>query len=184
MAEVAHTDNAEEWRDVVGYEGLYQVSSLGRVKSLERDVSRGRKGIRRFPEKIMRQNPRGGYPSVELAKSGVPKMKLVHRLVCEAWHGPSPSGEHQAAHADGTKNNNRPSNLRWATRVENAQDRTLHGRNQIGLLNVNTRLTPGQIIEIRNRHSMGESVRSIALLYPCSATNIANIVARRIWKHI
>ncbi|WP_449411892.1 HNH endonuclease signature motif containing protein [Methylobacterium komagatae] len=59
------------------------------------------------------------YPTVSLARDGFGHRRLVHRLVCEAFHGPAPTPEHQVAHADGTRWNARADNLRWATRTEN-----------------------------------------------------------------
>ena len=120
----------EEWRDVVGYEGLYQVSSLGRVKSLARSYHAPRKGTMALipiPERMLsRVVGKVGYFTVGLSRLGKTKTVYVHQLVCEAWHGPRPTG-HDVAHSDGDKLNCAPQNLRWATRRENLLDKARHG---------------------------------------------------------
>lgn len=110
----------EEWKDIKGYEGLYQVSNLGRVKSLERTVTRkdGRK--RTIRERILKPTPdRGGYLLVSLSKgSGKSKVFKVHRLDCEAFHE-NPESKPCVNHIDENKINNAVSNLEWCTYEEN-----------------------------------------------------------------
>lgn len=94
----------EEWRDIPGYEGLYQVSDLGRVKSLGNDKSR--------KEKILRSSKNGkyGYLQVALCKDGVRKICYVSLLVWEAFNGPVPEG-YEVNHNDEVKTNNKLENL-------------------------------------------------------------------------
>lgn len=101
----------EEWRDVKGYEGLYQVSNFGRVKSLNYN----RKGIK----KIMQAKSGSVYFTICLWSKGVRKVQTVHRLVAEAFI-PNPNNLEQINHIDGNKKNNVVSNLEWVTRSENA----------------------------------------------------------------
>lgn len=106
---------SEEWRDVVGYEGLYQVSDQGRVKSLERTDSLGRT----VKERILKPGmDRGGYLLVVLCAGGKPKTLNVHRLVCEAFHE-NPENKPCVNHIDENKTNNAASNLEWSTYEEN-----------------------------------------------------------------
>lgn len=108
----------EEWRPVKGYEGLYEVSNMGRVKSLHYGK-----------ERILRPSDNStGYRIVELAKQA-PKRKLVHRLVAEAFI-PSPMNLPVVNHLDGDKHNNCVSNLEWCTYRQN----TLHAI-KLGLFN-------------------------------------------------
>ena len=118
----------EVWRDVVGYEGLYQVSSMGRVKSLER----------RFIDKIGRERyvkecflkpstDRGGYLRVGLCDGEKQKTFKVHRLVCEAFHE-NPDNKPQVNHINEIKTDNRASNLEWATARENSNFGTRNER--------------------------------------------------------
>ena len=109
----------EEWRDVVGYEGLYEVSNLGRVKSLERVVIRknGRPYtvLERIRECVLDNK---GYCLVKLHKYGVKTTYKVHRLVAALFIA-NPYNKEQVDHIDGNKCNNSAANLRWCTNKEN-----------------------------------------------------------------
>ena len=108
----------EEWVPVSGYEPYYEVSSDGRVRS----IRRGRL-LKPFTNKL-------GYQFVDL-KAPIPgrKMARVHRLVCEAFHGPAPEGKPNVLHGDGDPANNRRENLRWGSQKDNSADTLRHGRN-------------------------------------------------------
>lgn len=111
--------NQEIWRDVLGYEGAYEVSNLGRVRSLDRFGSDGR----RVSGRVMSpgRHHRDRHRQVKLCQDGVVKNMLVHRLVLEAFVGPCPDGM-VACHWDDDPDNNALDNLRWGTLVENARD--------------------------------------------------------------
>ena len=112
-------DMSEEWRDVVGYEGRYQVSSMGRVKSLERKVRHWRGGERIQKERILKpSNDRGGYLLVSLCDGEKRKTLTVHRLVCQAFHE-NPDNKPQVNHINEIKTDNRACNLEWSTAKEN-----------------------------------------------------------------
>lgn len=108
----------EVWKDIPGYEGLYQVSNMGRVKSLERtkDNNGGKVAI---PERIMRTSvDTVGYSIVCLTKDGKRKTHKIHRLVGMAFV-PNPENKQEINHKDGDKRNNCAVNLEWSTRLEN-----------------------------------------------------------------
>jgi len=114
----------EVWRDIVGYEGVYQVSNFGRIKRIKR--ARGAKfgGIL-----SQHTDPKSSEKKVVLSKDSKPKVHRVHRLVAFAFLGAPPTERHIVAHGDGNASNNRLANLRWATRSENSFDQVLHGTN-------------------------------------------------------
>lgn len=123
---------SEEWRPVVGYEGLYEVSNLGRVRSLERYVIRHGGLASGRPLKIhgrirkLIEQPPWGYPVVSLSKDGVPTKDYVHRLVLGAFVGPCPEGE-EVRHLDGNQRNPKLTNLAYGTSSENRLDTIRHG---------------------------------------------------------
>lgn len=113
----------EIWMPIRGYEGLYEVSSLGRIKSLERPVYRKSDGsfIRMTPEIIRTPNIMAGYHCICLIKNAQHKVFRIHRIVLETFAGDAPTSEHQVNHIDGNKANNSIGNLEWVTPMENTR---------------------------------------------------------------
>ncbi len=119
-------DEVEEWRPVASWP--YEVSSLGRVRRSQNgrfSTSAGR---------ILKQTRKDEYPMVTLynGSRATRCVVRVHILVCAAFHGERPSPAHEVAHWDGDEFNCRASNIRWATRDENSQDKIRHGRSRRG----------------------------------------------------
>lgn len=102
----------EIWKPIAGYEGIYEVSNLGRVRSLPRKTSKG--GIKKPTETIW------GYLICQLSKSGQVKHRSVHRLVAEAFI-PNPENKQTVNHIDCNRKNNRADNLEWTTQSENVR---------------------------------------------------------------
>lgn len=120
---------SEIWLPVVGYEGIYEVSSQGRIKSLSRPSNSGNGGIRIIRERILKPCVNGLDASgnitrmaVSLYKEDRMKVRRIHRLVLEAFVGPRPD-DMDACHWDDDPTNNRLINLRWDTRKENGSDK-------------------------------------------------------------
>lgn len=99
----------EVWKDIEGYEGLYQVSNEGRVRSIARVDRFGR----RVSERIMKPNvQKSGYHMVQLCRNGVHEAKLIHRLVALSFI-PKPDDKNEINHIDENPANNRADNLEW-----------------------------------------------------------------------
>ena len=109
----------EEWRDINGYEGWYQVSNLGRIKSLDRTVwFKNGKGKRDYKGKILKLKYHNGYAMVNLNKNKNLSVLYVHRLVAETFIS-NPNNLPVVNHIDGVKSNNNINNLEWCTYSEN-----------------------------------------------------------------
>ncbi len=159
----------EIWRDIPGYEGAYQASSLGRIRSLPRMVPIHNSAgevlyVRPCPGVILRQAvcDRAGHVSVHLGKHtrGIP----VHQLVMLAFHGSPPPGM-EAMHLNGNPKDNRPENLRYGTHSENMIDMYRSGKGR-------ARFTPDEVRDIRFALSCGRSVRDLASAYGVSKVSI------------
>ena len=109
----------EIWKPISGYEGFYEVSNLGRIRSLERIVecSDGRK--RKIKDRTLKGSSySGGYSGVTLHKDGCTKFVNIHRIVAEAFV-PNPLEKEEVNHKDENPSNNHASNLEWVTHKEN-----------------------------------------------------------------
>lgn len=120
----------ERWLPVVGYEGLYEVSDLGRVRGVDRleQITGPRPGVRRRRGRILRQFPMKTtlYLHVRLSKEDVQTTRTVHSLVLEAFAGPGPDGT-EARHLNGKHHDNSAQNLAWGTKSDNTLDQVAHG---------------------------------------------------------
>lgn len=137
----------EIWEDVVGYEGVYKVSNIGRVKSLAREA-RNRHGFRPIRERFLRLCDDGkGYLCVGLRKNNNPKSWSVHRLVAEAFL-PNPENLPCVNHINGIKKDNTISNLEWCTYSHNNQHSFDLGLSSKGSRHYKTKLNEEQVLQI------------------------------------
>lgn len=120
---------SREWRPIAGYEGFYEVSNDGRVRSLTRTVRAGRgMPLRKLVGQELKLTPQhSDHLRATLSRNGKQRLVFVHVLVLTAFVGPRPEGM-ECCHGDGDPQNNHLSNLRWDTPSANQQDTLHHGR--------------------------------------------------------
>lgn len=165
----------EIFKDIKGYEGLYQISNLGRVKSLKFEKHRILKiGI-----------TYNGYNVIYLKNINV-KINLIHRLIAQAFI-PNPDDKRTVNHINGDKTDNRIVNLEWATYSENCQhayDTGLsHGPK--GSINGISKLTESQVLQIRKLANETDLFQwQIGEMFGVHQNLISRIKNRKIWKHI
>ncbi len=114
----------ENWKPIAGFEGMYEVSDLGRVRSLERVVFCSNGARKVYSGRVLRPGPRpSGHLTVSL---GAGHTVNVHTLVLTAFKGARPYPSTEARHLDGNEQNNRETNLKWSTKSRNRTDRKYH----------------------------------------------------------
>lgn len=174
----------EIWKDVIGYEGLYQVSNLGRVKGLKRESKHYKGGVRVYNERFL--NPclhKDGYLKVGLIKDGINKQHSVHRLVCSSFIE-NIYNKPQVNHKNGVKTDNRLENLEWSTSSENHKHAYKIGlRHQNGEKNHRSALTNSQVFEIKYNHK-NLSNKEVSMIYNISTNQVSRIRRGDRWSHV
>jgi len=176
----------ECWRPVVGYEGFYEVSNLGRVRSLSAPTGLTGRRPRHSPL-ILQPHLYNGSLRVSLTRGdGKSRKHQIARLVAETFLGPAP--EHAIAeHIDRNATKNAASNLQWMTRTALGERHTqnlLDAPRVKGECVHTARVNTGQVFDIRRRAADGESDAQLAREFNVGATTIRNIRLRLTWKHI
>ncbi len=149
------TTSSETWRDVPGYEGKYQVSNLGRVRSLDRRVRCAHNATRTIKGRVLKPSGSKYNPHLTVVLGHGKNGSLVHQLVAAAFLGPHPKGQ-EVRHLDGNPLNNRADNLAYGTRTENILDVLRIGKTWRGSITIE------QAREIRKRLEKGQTAASIA----------------------
>lgn len=178
------TPEEEIWKDIEGYEGYYQVSNRGRVRSLDRENTKPSNGqvcsIKGRVRRLMR-TPRG-YDYMFLSKGGKKKGIFVHRLVAHAFCDGYADGL-VVNHIDCVTHNNIPSNLEWVTRGENNKHSFRTGRrNHRGEKGGRSKLQNADALEIRKLYNEGMKQADIARKYGINPTSIWKIVTGRTYN--
>jgi hypothetical protein len=176
----------EEWKDIEDYEGIYQISNIGRCKSLGRTIEAVNGVIYRYKTIILKQQTcKQGYKKVTLGTYKRKKSFLVHRLVANAFID-NPENKPQINHKNCIKGNNNIENLEWSLCVDNirhAFKNELHYRK--GEFNGKSKLNEHQVMEIYTLAQRGDTQQSeIGKLYKVSSETVSAIKNKRSWKHI
>jgi hypothetical protein len=171
----------ERWLPVPGYEGLYEISSLGKLRSFPRQTRAGILG----GKPIAGSKDEDGYIRATFSRDGKATRMYVHDVVLLAFIGPAPAG-HEARHLNGHPAENDLGNLTWGTRSENAFDRTRHGTNvnRKGELHPMTSLRNEDAMEIIRMKQRGMKQRDIALIYRIGEATVSRIVNAKGWLHL
>lgn len=175
----------EIWKDIQGYEGLYQVSNFGRVKSLDRKL-KNRWGDFIRSGKVMVTNKSNRYFAINLFTNWQFKHCKIHKLVAAAFV-PNPNNKPQINHIDGIKSNNHADNLEWVTQAENMQHAKKMGLrpNFKGEKNPCAKLTDEKVTEIRSKYKEGSTTyRKLGAEYGVSFSVIYNIMRGKNWPHV
>lgn len=177
----------EIWKNIPGWEGYYQASNIGRIRSLDRIVysKEGRKFT--FKGKILkpRRNKRG-YFYLGLHKGGKIKSCTVHRLIALTFI-PNPLNYPQVHHRDDNQVDNNVNNLKWGTISQNSHDAIKNGRwaPMIGEKSPLSKLTEEQVIEIKRLwHIRAMSQKNIGKKFGIVQQHVSEIVNNIVWKHL
>jgi hypothetical protein len=173
----------EQWKSVVGYEGHYEISDLGRVKSVSRWAWNG-VGWHRLRERLRTQHiNKHGYPAVNLCKNNKMKTFVVYQLVTRAFLGEPPPG-FEVAHEDGVRTNSLLANLSYKTRVDNHADKKRHGTNSCGSKRYNAKLTETDVEDIHTLSTLGVRNFKLAEEFSVSPVVVCQILKHQKWKHV
>lgn len=166
----------EIWKDVVGYEGLYEVSSLGQVRSKKTKLIKKQRLMNR------------GYPAVTLKR-----MELVHRLIAKAFVE-NPYNKEQVNHINGIKTDNSLDNLEWVTHAENQRHafkiglkkaNELFGTGkQAGENNFGNKYSKDLIIKVKEMFKNGKKVKEVNILTGISISHLYSIKSGHKWGHV
>lgn len=187
----------EIWKEIKGYEGYYEVSNLGRFRSMDRIIifSNGRKVF--YKGKIINGSiEKDGYICVKLSKNGNNETKKLHRLIAQTFMPVDNSDNLEVNHIDFNRINNRINNLEWVSHIDNIHHSSKKGRykdNARGCKNGRANYTEEEIIYMRKLYDKGKSVMDIIkILFPNlnyserknKWTRIKEIVTRKTYTNI
>lgn len=163
----------EEWREIPGHSGLYEVSNIGRVRS-----------VRYYSRKILGNGGSKFYEYAELhglggsRKNQRRKREGIHRLVCKAFNGPPPDESWVCHHKNGDTLDNSPENLEWLPRDENVRIAV------IGEINHHAKLNEQAVKVIRWARKTGVDARLLASLHGVRKHCIYDVASGRTWRHV
>ena len=166
------------WKSVFGFEGFYEASSDGEIRSIRRQNPKNKRFMGGNIVKPILGSK--GYYVVNLTKTGTRKQVFLHKLILEAFIGPRPQNL-QACHNDGNRLNCNIENLRWDTASGNHKDKRKHGTWQVGEKANNVKLTNDIVRFIREQKL---TPKQAVKMFDTSLTNAKRIVSRKTWTHL
>lgn len=177
----------EIWKDIVGYEGHYQVSNTGQIKSLARKIWYESKGrvkahFKLRAEKILAQRVgTTGYLQISLCLESERKLVSLHRVMAEAFV-PNPENKPEVNHKDTNKLNNTIQNFEWMTHAENMAHSLENGRHVKGDTHPMAKITETDVRSIRA--AVGAKPKDLAAKYGVCTDQIYLILKRKSWAHV
>lgn len=171
------------WKDIAGYEGIYQISDNGIIRGVDRTANRKR-GVIKGVIKHITKLP-NGYLQVMLSKNAVKKHIGVHRLVAQNFIE-NKYNKGYVNHKNGIKTDNRVSNLEWVTQSENQIHAYKTGlqKPQRGSDRYCAKLNERDVIEIKNKIKNAIKSKHIAMEYNVSPITISDIKRNKTWRHV
>ena|SRR5690554_2824929 len=177
MSQIKEVSTKEMWKDVPGFDGMYQISNSGRVRSWRNN----RWGRAKRPKILQSHTLKNGYDAVSLGRGN--KM-YIHRIMATAFI-PNPENKPQVNHIDGNKVNNRISNLEWVTQKENSIHASNNGLLPVGEDRYNSVLTNTDVIKIKALLKQGRLThREIAKKFGITRRHVGCIKEGRSWSSI
>lgn len=178
------SERTETWRPIAGWQGWYEVSDLGQVRSLDRWFINAVGARRFYPGRVLAPVRDGPYLVVTLSRPGERLREAVHVLVLTAFDRPRRPGEQCRHGPRGPLSNCWPEDLCWGTNAENAADRARDGTNGNGERNRSAKLTEQAVRDCRRRRAAGERAVALAAEYGVSRSAIDRAVTGRKWAHV
>lgn len=179
--------DAERWLPVVGWEDLYEVSDLGRVRSLPRMIWRAGTGWadwKPYRGKLLKPIFRDPYYHAHLADNGRRRYARIHVLVAEAFIGPRPEG-YEVCHGPNGQQDNSLANLCYGTKSKNmGEDKRRDGSFPVGERHSRSKLTEAIVIQVRARAKAGEARYALAREFGVSPSTIYSICYGKNWRHV
>jgi hypothetical protein len=179
-------DEMEYWKEIPGYDGWYEASTMGRIRSWKGAGNNGGyEAPRRDDPLVLKQSPtRGDYLFVNLCRNGEITSYRVNRLILITFEGDEP--ELQACHKNGDRQDNRLSNLYWGTAVENMADMERHGRVAKGEVKAEALLTEDDVMRMRRLWASDQKPTAVRLgeMFGVSGPTAWKAATGKTWTHL
>jgi len=181
-------DTQEIWYPIPGYEGYYEASSFGRLRSLGACFIHPYSGKTQRKGKVLSQSVKKNryssrYMTSIFSIAGKHKTVMTHQCVCAAFNGPRPE-RMVAAHINGNSLDNRAINLQWVTCKENTAHMVAHGTARHGEKHHNAKLTAEKVLRIRTIAAEGVGATEISKRFNVSRASIRSVIIRKTWADV